>query len=301
MKILVTGALGFIGSNLTEKLVIDGHEVVALDNHHTGNEANVAKIKDKIKLVKSNSGEISKLSEKFDVIFHQGVYSSSPMYKENPLLTAKVLEEMISILEYVRKNDSCKLVFASSSSLYNGNNPPHKEDMDIKVTDFYTEGRYAMERLARLYSDLYCVKSVGLRYFSVYGPGEKFKGKYANLITQFLWDLKAGNSPIVLGDGTQSRDFIYVEDVVNANLAALNYSKHDIFNVGTGNGVSLNDVISFLNKKLGTTIKAKYEPNNIKNYVAHTKADMSKSNSLLKFNSKVSLDDGLDRIINYYR
>lgn len=299
MKILVTGALGFIGSNITERLVADGHEVVALDNLHTGSEANVSAVKDRIRIVKKNSGDISSLGENFDAILHQGVYSSSPMYKQNPLLTSKVLEEWISILEYVRKNP-CRLVFASSSSLYNGHEPPHREDMDIRITDFYTEGRYAMERLAILYSDLYGVKSVGLRYFSVYGPHEKSKGKYANLITQFLWDIQAGRSPLVLGDGTQSRDFIYVSDVVEANVKALSYGGSDIFNVGTGKSTSLNDVIEILNSKLGKSAKAEYEPNRIKNYVAHTQSDTKKAAALLKFEAKVPLENGVDRIISHY-
>ena len=305
MKILVTGALGFIGSNLTERLVKDGHEVTALDNLHTGREENIASVKNKIKILRADSGSIGSMTEKFDAIIHQGVYSSSPMYKDNPHLTAKAIDEWVSILEYVRKNNAkdgnnVKLVFASSSSLYNGNNPPHKEDMPILVKDYYTEARYAMERMARLYSDLYGVNSVGLRYFSVYGPHEKSKGKYANLITQFLWEMQAGKQPIILGDGKQTRDFVYVDDVVEANLLALKYNKHDIFNVGTGKSVTLTDMAVLLAKKLGKDIKPKYEPNRIKNYVQHTLADTSKAASLLGFRTKISLDEGIGRLVGFY-
>lgn len=296
MKILVTGALGFIGSHLTERLVKEGHEVFALDNMHTGSEANVVSVKDRIKLLKMNSGDIAKTNEKFDVIFHQGIYSSSPMYKENPNLTAKVVDEWISILEYTRKNGN-KLIFASSSSLYNGNTPPHRENMEIKITDFYTEGRYAIERLARLYSDLYDFPIVGLRYFSVYGPHEKSKGKYANLVSQFLWDMKAGKQPLILGDGTQSRDFVYVSDIVEANLLALKYNKFGIFNIGTGKNVNLNAVVKLLNKKLGTTLKPKYEPNTIKNYVQHTLSDVSLAKNELGFNAKIMLEKGINFIL----
>ncbi|NYZ74256.1 NAD-dependent epimerase/dehydratase family protein [Candidatus Micrarchaeota archaeon] len=299
MKILVTGALGFIGSNITERLVKDGHEVTALDNLHTGSEENVSSVKNKIKIIKASAGDIAKLDERFDAIIHQGVYSSSPMYKDNPHLTAKAIDEWISILEYARKN-STKIVFASSSSLYNGNNPPHKEDMPILVKDYYTEARYAMERMAKLYSDLYGVQSVGLRYFSVYGPHEKSKGKYANLITQFLWEMKAGRQPVILGDGKQTRDFVYVDDVVEANMLALNYKKHDFFNVGTGKSVTITDMVSILAKKLNSPIKPKYEPNRIKNYVQHTLADTSKAASLLGFRAKVSLEDGISRLIKSY-
>ncbi len=299
MKILVTGALGFIGSNITERLVREGHEVTALDNLHTGSEENVSSVKNKIKIVKASSGDIAKMDERFDAILHQGVYSSSPMYKDNPHLVSKALDEWISILEYARKNDT-KLVFASSSSLYNGNNPPHKEDMPILVKDYYTEARYAMERMAKLYSDLYGVQSVGLRYFSVYGPHEKSKGKYANLITQFLWEMKAGKQPVILGDGKQTRDFVYVDDVVEANLLALNHKKHDIFNVGTGKSVTLTDMAALLGKKLNSPIKPKYEPNRIKNYVQHTLADTKKAESLLGFKANVSLEDGIGRLIKFY-
>jgi len=299
MKILVTGALGFIGSNLTERLVKDGHEVTALDNLHTGSEENVSSVRNRIKIVKASAGDIAKMDERFDALLHQGVYSSSPMYKDNPHLVAKAIDEWVSILEYARKNP-CRLVFASSSSLYNGNNPPHKEDMPILVKDYYTEARYAMERMARLYSDLYGVNSVGLRYFSVYGPHEKSKGKFANLITQFLWEMKAGRQPIILGDGKQTRDFAYVDDVVEANLLALNYKKHDVFNVGTGKSVTLTDMAALLAKKLGSDIKPAYEPNRIKNYVQHTLADTKKAESLLGFRAKISLEDGIGRLIKSY-
>lgn len=299
MKILVTGALGFIGSNITERLVKEGHEVTALDNLHTGSEENISSVKNKIKIIKTGAGDIAKLDECFDAVLHQGIYSSSPMYKENPHLTAKAIDEWISILEYARKNNT-KLVFASSSSLYNGNNPPHKEDMPILVKDYYTEARYAMERLAKLYSDLYGVQSVGLRYFSAYGPHEKSKGKYANLITQFLWEMKAGRQPVILGDGKQTRDFVYVDDVVEANMLALNYKKHDIFNVGTGKSVTLTDMNALLAKQLGKDIKPKYEPNRIKNYVQHTLADTNKAASLLGFRANVSLEEGIGRLIKFY-
>jgi UDP-glucose 4-epimerase len=299
MKILVTGALGFIGSNIAERLVREGHEVHALDNLHTGSESNVEAIHGKIRIYKKNAGNIASLGEKFDAILHQGIYSSSPMYRENPHLTAKALDEWISILEYTRKNE-CRLVFASSSSLYNGNAPPHREDMSIMVTDFYTEGRYAVERIARLYSDLYGVSSVGLRYFSVYGPHERAKGRYANLITQFLWEMKAGRQPVILGDGTQSRDFIYVEDVVGANLLALEYKGTDIFNVGTGKGTTLNEVVSLLNSKLGTGTEPSYEPNRIKNYVQHTLADTKKAKAKLGFSAKIGLEEGVERLITHY-
>jgi len=300
MKILVTGGLGFIGSNICERLVKDGHEVIALDNMHTGNEANIAKIKGELRFIKAEAGDVGKFEEKFDAIIHEGIYSSSPMYRKDSQLVSRAIGQWISVLEYAKKN-GCKLVYASSSSMYNGNKPPYREDMQIKVTDLYTEARYAMERLAELYNDFYGVKSIGLRYFSVYGPHEESKKDFANLITQFLWKMKKGERPLILGDGKQSRDFIYVDDVVEANMLALASDKHGVYNVGTGRAVNLNEVVAMLNSKLGTKIEPMREPNKIKNYVAHTLADTRSAKSDLGFQAKISLEDGVQRIIAYYR
>lgn len=268
MNFLITGGLGFIGSNLAARLFSNGHKVTIFDNSHTGSEKNVETIKYKIKIIKANASEITNIYEKFDGIFHNGIYSSTPMYKENPQLVAKAIEDLIAIMEYAKKYRT-RVVFASTSSLYSGMKPPHKEDMPVAVSDFYTEARVAMERLAELYNKLYEVKVIGLRYFSVYGPHEEAKGKYANLISQFLWALMKNEAPIIYGDGSQKRDFTYIEDVVNANLLAMNSSLgFGLFNVGTGSTITINEMLILLTKKLGKSIKPKYVANPIKNYVA---------------------------------
>jgi UDP-glucose 4-epimerase len=219
------------------------------------------------------------------------------MYKEDPYLVGKTINEAIAIFEYARKNQ-CKIVYASTSSIYNRNPIPYKEDMPIHVTDYYTECRYAIERLARLYYDLYNVKSIGLRLFSVYGPREEHKGKYANIVSQFLWAMLKDQSPIIYGDGSQTRDFIYVSDVVNAFILAMfSNIDCDIFNVGTGKNYSFNEVINLLNKYLGKDIKPIYKPNPIKNYVYHTLADTTKAEKILGFKAKISLEEGIRNII----
>jgi len=299
MKILVTGALGFIGSNITERLVKEGHEVVALDNMHTGSDANIAAVKGRIRVIKADAGAAGKMGERFDAILHNGVYSSSPMYRKEPEITARAMADWISILEYVRKHE-CRLVFASSCSVYNGNKLPFKEDMPIRVTDFYTEVRYGMERLADLYNQFYGIKTTGLRYFSVYGPHEQAKKTYANVITQFLWAMRKGERPVILGDGKQTRDFVYVEDVVEANLLALKAGRHGIFNVGTGKAATFNEVLALLNRELGTSVEPAYEKNGIKNYVAATLADTSKAKKELGFTARVGLEDGIRRLVGHY-
>ena len=296
MKFLVTGGCGFIGSNLVEELLNQGNEVVVLDNLHTGSLENLKGFN--IELIKGNSGEISNLSLDVDGIFHLGMPSSSPMYKENPSLVGKTINEFINIMEFARKN-KIKVIYASSSSIYNGLKPPHKENMEIKVTDYYTETRLCIERMAKLYYKLHGVKSIGLRLFSVYGPKEKAKGKYANLVSQFLWALQKKESPIIYGDGSQTRDFIYVKDVVDAFILAMSSKiKCDIFNIGTGKSISLNQLVGMLNKILKTNTKPKYIKNPIKNYVQHTQADPKKAEKILGFKAKYNLEEGIKKIIS---
>jgi UDP-glucose 4-epimerase len=222
------------------------------------------------------------------------------MYKDNPHLVAKAIDEFISIMEYAKKNGS-RVVFASTSSMYNGITPPHKEDIVPLVKDYYSEARIIMERLAKLYYDLHNVPVVGLRYFSVYGPHEKAKKGYANLVTQFLWEMLDGKAPLIFGDGSQTRDFTYVDDVVEANLLAMNYGKFGVFNVGNGTSTTLNEIVEKLNQKLGTSIKPAYQENKIKNYVQHTLADTSLAEKELGFRAKIAIDEGIERLIGCYK
>ena len=170
--------------------------------------------------------------------------------------------------------------------------------MPIYVTDFYTECRYAIERLAKLYNSLFGVKSVGLRFFSIYGPKEEFKKQYANIVSQFLWAMKRDESPVIFGDGTQTRDFTHVYDVVEALILAWKKDfECEIFNVGTGVAHSFNEIVEILNRLLGKNIKPIYKPNPIKNYVYHTLADTSKAEKMLGFKAKISLEEGLRMLL----
>ncbi|MEM3955591.1 MAG: NAD-dependent epimerase/dehydratase family protein [Candidatus Bathyarchaeia archaeon] len=298
MRAIVTGGCGFIGSNLAERLVKEGYNVTVFDNLSTGSLKNIEGLN--VKFFNEPYERLSDLVYECDIIFHLGMPSSSPMYKRDPALVGKTINEAIIIFEYARKKN-CKVVYASTSSIYNGNPLPYREDMQIHVTDYYTECRYAIERIARLYNVLYGVKSVGLRLFSVYGPKEEFKGEYANIISQFLWLMGRNEPPIIYGDGTQTRDFIHVSDVVEAfMLSAERDFECEIFNVGTGVAHSFNDIVNMLNRLLGKTIKPIYKSNPIKNYVYHTLADTSKAERLLGFRARISLEDGIKSLINYY-
>lgn len=309
MKILVTGGAGFIGSNLVEELVKE-HSIVVLDNFHTGSYQNLENVKNQITIINCSCDNIFRLdtlNTDIDIIFHFGIPSSSPMYKENPLFTGKAINGTISIFEFAKKHKIEKIIYASSSSLYSGINPPatgHREDMNIRVTDYYTEARLAIERIAKLYNILHGIRSVGLRFFSVYGPGERYKGQYANIITQFLWDMKEGKSPIIYGDGKQQRDFTYVKDVVDACTLLANRLNldsninHGIFNVGTGTSKSFNNIVEILNYKLGTGIRPVYINMPIKNYVDRTLADITEIKRL-GYKPKYSIEQGIDELISY--
>jgi UDP-glucose 4-epimerase len=295
MNIIVTGGCGFIGSNLVERLVKDGHSVTVFDNLHTGNLKNIEGLD--VKFYNEPYRKIQTLVPEADVMFHIGMPSSTPMYRRNALLVGEAINDAITVFECA-KLKSCKVVYASSSSIYNGNELPYREDMPVYVTDFYTECRYAIERLAKLYNVFYGVKNAGLRFFSVYGPKEEYKREYANIVSQFLWLMRKDEAPVIFGDGTQTRDFTHVDDVVEALLLAWkNNFEAEVFNVGTGVAHSFNDIIEMLNKTLGKNIKPVYKPNPIKNYVADTLADTTKAEKVLRFKAKISLKEGLKTII----
>lgn len=296
-NIIVTGGSGFIGSNLVEGLYKE-NKVHVIDNMHTGSKENLeeANKSGNVILHESDVKNINSLGINADFIFHLGMYSASPMYRKNPHLVSDVVDGMISVLEYAKEHKA-QVVFASTSSIYNGLNPPHKEDMIPKVTDYYTEARIATERLAELYSKLHGVNVAAMRFFSIYGRHEKSKGGYANLITQFIWEIKKGESPVIYGDGTQKRDFVYVSDVVEALIRATSIKGFEVLNVGTGKNYTVNEMVEKINAALGTSMSPKYIEMPVSNYVMETLADTKKAEEMIGFKASVSLDEGIKRII----
>ena len=299
MKILITGGAGFIGSNMVHDLVEEGHQVVIIDNLSTGNLENLAEVKDKIKFIKAPCIDVLELDglENLDGIYHYGIPSTTELYRDNRLLVGEAVNEFTKILE-LAKRENCKLIYASSSSVYNSNKPPFHEEMEVLIKDFYTEARYLMERMAKLYYDFYGVKSIGFRFFSVYGPREEAKKTFANLVSQFLWDMKKDKSPLLYGDGSQTRDFTFVDDINSGfKLGMKSDLEHDVFNLGTGSCYSLNKLVDILNKILGADIKPAYQENPLKNYVQETLADTSKAKEKLGFEARTSLEEGIRKIV----
>jgi UDP-glucose 4-epimerase len=282
---LVTGGAGFIGSNLAEQLIKDGHRVYIIDNFMTGDSENIPKGAimrgSFIKLINNlYFGELKG-------IFHLGQPSSTPMYRANRKLVSKTIEEFIWLMEYAKKHD-VRVVYTSTSSVYNGNPVPWVETMCFEALDFYSEVRIAFERLAKVYNSQFGVNSIGLRLFSVYGPREDFKKQYANLITQLIWAKQKNQVFEIYGDGNQRRDATYVSDVVDAFILAMN-SKIDygLFNIGTGVNYTLNKIA----KMIGTRIK--YVPVPFTGYVDETLANPELAQSQLGFKAQISLEKGL--------
>ena len=299
-RVIVTGGAGFIGSNLVEKLVAD-NEVLVIDNLHTGSHDNLREFEsENLKVLNQDAKSVHDLDYEADYIFHLGFYSASPMYRNDPFLVSEVVAGMTSVLEYARERGT-PVVFSSTSSIYNGVQPPHREDIIPAVTDLYTEGRIASERLSELYNNLYGINVAAMRFFSVYGYHEKAKDGYANLATQFLWAMKNGEAPVIYGDGEQRRDFVFATDVVDCLIKASQNKGFDVFNVGSGRNYSLNELVVKLNSLLGTDIEPEYIEMPVKNYVMETLADTSKAEKKLGFKAGIDLDRGLKLINDYYR
>ena len=303
MKILVTGGAGFIGSNLVEALVEKGHEVIVVDNLFLGTKENLASVMKEITFFNNdvrNKELMKNISKNCDFIFHEAAASSAPMFFKDPRESfSSTVDGFLNVLQAAKENNIERVIYASSSSVYCKLKPPHEESMQVTPIDFYTLSKIAVENIAKMYTDLFGLETVGFRYFSVYGPHEKAKGKYANIISQFLWDMKKSIPPVIYGNGTQTRDFIYVKDVVKANLLAMNTKKKiagEVFNVGTGAAKSFNNIVEILNRVLRTAMKPNYVKNPIKNYVNYTLADTKKARTVLNFEAKYSLEKGINEI-----
>jgi len=302
MKILVTGGAGFIGSHIANTLSREKNTaVVAVDDLSLGMPINLFQ---SVKFVKGSVMDYEltlELSKGCDYIFHSAAKSSSPMFKNDPRegVDVNVLGFM-NLMESAKRNKVKKVIFASSSSMYSGLPIPFKESQTITPKTFYEASFYCREILARSYYLENGLNSIGLRYFSVYGPNEKHKGNFANNISQFLWNMTNGDSPIIYGDGTQTRDFTFVDDVVQANILALQSEEREfgIYNIGTGIETSFSRIVEIINQHLGTDISATYVDNPIKNYVRKTKADISLAKSELEYEPTwKSPEDGIAALI----
>ncbi len=293
-RALITGAAGFVGRHLFRACLERGWEVVGIDvrpYEYDGGAVQRADLTDREAL--------GRVVRDIDYVFHEGAVSSSPLFEPDPSRGVEVnVMGGLYLLQACLEAGVERVIYASTSSIY-GNLPvPWREDVAIpKTPNAYAASKLAFEYLAKAYTTRGELDTVGLRYFSIYGPGEETKGRYANMISQFLWTIRRGDSPAVFGDGTQTRDFTYVDDVVRANFLATKAAAGAVFNVGTGRETSINALVRLLAQKLERPIEPKYEPNPIRNYVYRTLADTSNAEKQLGFSALVSLEEGIDRLV----
>lgn len=304
MKALVTGGCGFIGSNLAVELVDRGHDVVVLDDMYLGTPDNLEPVKDSVTVVEGDVRDrdtVQECCDGVDVAFHNAARSSAPMHVDEPVTGAAVnIAGFLNVMEEARAND-ISVVYASTSSMYGSVEPPHREHSGEEPVNLYSASKMSRELYAAVYDDVYDVEVVGLRYFSVYGPRERAKGEYANLISQFMWTLMDGERPEIWGDGSRTRDFTYVGDIVRGNIRAAEADvSGTVVNLGTGEETRLDDLVDKLNDGLGTDIEPRYVEMPKDNPVMRTKADISRAEELLGWEPAVGIDEGIQKTAAYY-
>jgi UDP-glucose 4-epimerase len=307
---VVTGGAGFIGSHLVERLLRDGARVRVLDNFSEGTRANLAfprELRRRLEVVRGDVTDLDTVRRAIRgarYVYHQAAMRSVPRSVKDPLgANENNVTGTLHVLEAARRAKVARVVYASSSSVY-GDAPelPKREDQTPSPISPYAVSKYADELYANMWTKLYGVETVGLRYFNVYGPRQDPRSEYAAVIPRFIvWGLK-GTSLEVHGDGEQSRDFTYIDNVVDANLAAATAPKApgEAFNVGCGSRISLNDIITMLEKILGRSLTRKHTPSRAGD-VRHTLADISKAKRLLGLEPRVDFEEGFRRTVDYFR
>ncbi|MCL5010734.1 MAG: NAD-dependent epimerase/dehydratase family protein [Patescibacteria group bacterium] len=298
--ILITGGAGFIGSSIAERLC-GQNNVIVLDNLSTGSRLNLEGLNVDFR-VGDCRDVFERVPEKTDLILHLGMASSTTLYLADRDLVASQISGSLAVFEKAAK-DKAKVVIASSSSLYNHGAMPSKEEQEIKITDFYTECRLCVERLARLYSDIYGMRAVCLRMFSVYGGRRELaKERFANMIVKFILEIKAGRVPraFSVAPAEIERDFIFIDDIVDGWLAGAEYEKEkfSIFNLGSGEKHAFKSALAVINEAMGTCASMEYEKNPLPNLVLVNWADTAKAKRGLGFKAKYSLKEGVKKTLS---
>lgn len=308
MKYLVTGGAGFIGSNIVKKLLGLGCFVRVVDNLSTGRKENIQEF-----LENRNfgfiEGDISNLEtarlvvKDIDFILHQAAIPSVARSIADPLATNRAnINGTLNILLAAKENRVKKIVYASSSSIYGDSlKLPKEESFSPNPISPYSLTKYIGEKYCELFYKIYGLPTISLRYFNVFGPNQDPNSEYSAVLPKFIKAILNNKSPIIYGDGEQSRDFTYVENVVEANLLAVHSKTNgEMINIACGKRYSLNQIISLINKILGKNIKPIYQslrPGDIK----HSLASIAKANKLLDYKPIIPFVVGLEKTIEWYK
>ena len=303
MRILVTGGAGFIGSNVVDALVKDGHEVTVLDNLSTGKEEN---INPEVKFYNIDLLDIESLEFVFrefkpDVVNHHAAQIDVRKSVEDPAFDAETnIIGSINLFELSINFEVKRIIFSSTGGALYGEPEalPASEDTPIEPLSAYGVAKYCVENYLNYFKRLYGIERVILRYANVYGPRQDPLGE-AGVVAIFTGKILKGEKPVIYGDGAQTRDYIYVEDVVEANVLALN-GKEGVYNIGTGKETSINELLEIFSKVLGREIKPEYAPPR-KGEIRRISLDGEKAKKELSFVPKYSLEEGLKKTIEWYR
>jgi nucleoside-diphosphate-sugar epimerase len=303
----VTGGAGFIGSNLVDRLVALGRKVRVIDDFSSGKRANLAHLGDRIELLEASITDpdaCAAACRDVDVVLHQAAVPSVPRSMADPATSHRAnVDGTFNMLLAARDAKVRRFVFAASSSAY-GETPelPKHEAMPLCPISPYGANKAVGEIYCRAFYESFGLQTVSLRYFNVFGPRQDPASQYAAAIPAFLSHMLRGESPVVFGDGEQSRDFTYVENVVEANLKAAEAPelRGEVLNVACGESVTVNQVIAMMNELLGTDIAPRYEPERPGD-IKHSWADISLARRLIGFEPVVDFREGLKRAFQWYR
>jgi nucleoside-diphosphate-sugar epimerase len=298
-KVLVTGGAGFIGSNLVHALLERGDTVRVLDNFATGNRANLAGLEDDVEVVEGELRSYERVHNAVrgvEVVFHQGALPSVPRSIQDPLTTSAVtIEGTLNVLLAARDENVRRVVFASSSSVYgNGGTLPRSESQQPDPISPYAVAKLAAERYCVSFHRVYGLETVALRYFNVFGPRQDPNSQYAAVVPRFFSAIRDGRPVPIHGDGSQSRDFTYVANVVDANLLAADApaAGGSVLNVATGRQASVNDLADAIGDVLGLAVEKEPQPTRAGD-VRDSWADISEARRLLGWEPRIGLEDGL--------
>jgi UDP-glucose 4-epimerase len=303
---LVTGGAGFIGSHIAEELVREGERVRILDNFSTGKRKNIAPFLDRIELVEGDLCDLEavrKAVRGVDFVLHQGALPSVPKSVQDPLATNQAnITGTLNVLVAARDEGVRRVVYAASSSAYgDGPSLPKEESMKPEPLSPYAIQKYAGELYCRSFFSLFGLETVSLRYFNVFGPRQDPASQYSAVIPRFITALRDASPPTIYGDGEQSRDFTYVENVVRANLLAARVPgvAGEMMNFACGSRYTLNQLCRSLQEIMNTRIQPLYadpRPGDVR----HSQADIRKSQRLLGYTAHVSFEEGLRRTVAFF-
>lgn len=308
-RILITGGAGLVGSHIADQLVQrGGSEILIFDNFIRGRHENVANALNngKVKIIDGDIRDRKKLAEALkgvDTIFHQAAIRITQCAEEPRLALEVLADGTFNVLEAAVEAKVKRVVAASSASVYGlaEEFPTTEHQHPYNNRTLYGAAKVFNEGLLRSFYEMYGLNYVALRYFNVYGPRMDIYGAYTEVLIRWMERIAAGKSPIILGDGTQTMDFIYIEDVARANILAAQADVSDqVFNVASGVETSLNDLAHALLRVMNSNLKPEYGPERKVNSVPRRLADTRKAEQTLGFRAQVSLEEGLRRLVNWW-